>query len=73
MNDPVSTLKSDLRAIARLTDELAAGSAAAGAALRAAMARVDERAHTFPDRQLRHFLQKHSYAKALAYLEGHRV
>ena len=69
MIDPAGALVSDLRAIARLTDELAGGSARAAAELRAAMARVDEQARACEDRQLRHFLQKHSYAKALEYLE----
>lgn len=69
MNDPAGALASDLRAIARLTDELATGSAAAAADLRAAIARVEERAPACRDRQLRHFLEKHSYAKALEYLE----
>lgn len=69
MIDPADALVSDLRAIARLTDELAAGSAQAAAELRAAMTRVEEQARSCQDRQLRHFLQKHSYAKALEYLE----
>lgn len=69
MRDPADALLSDLRAIGRLTDELAAGSAPAAAELRAAMARVEEGARSCDDRQLRHFLQKHSYAKALEYLE----
>lgn len=73
MTDPADAIKFDLRAIVRLTDELAAGSAEAASELRAAIARVDERAGGCPDRQLRHFLQKHSYAKALAYLESYRV
>jgi hypothetical protein len=63
----------DLRAIARLTDELAAGSAPAAEELRAAMARVGQQAPSCGDRQLRHFLQKHSYAKALEYLEHSTV
>ena len=69
MTDPASGLIVDLRAIARLTDELAGGSAAAAAELRAAMARVEAQAPSCGDRQLRHFLQKHSYAKALDFLE----
>lgn len=69
MTDTGNALVSDLRAIARLTDELAAGSAPAAAELRAAMDRVEEQARSCEDRQLRHFLQKHSYAKALEYLE----
>lgn len=69
MTDPGIALAADLRAIARLTDELAAGSAPAAAELRAAMARVAEQARSCQDRQLRHFLEKHSYAKALEYLE----
>lgn len=69
MTDTGNALVSDLRAIARLTDELAAGSAPAAAELRAAMGRVEEQAGSCEDRQLRHFLQKHSYAKALEYLE----
>ncbi len=69
MTEPAGALISDLRAIARLTDELAAGSVPAAAELRAAMARVAEQAPACGDRQLRHFLQKHSYAKALEYLE----
>ena len=69
MNDPAGALKSELRAIARLTDELAGGSTQAAPELRAAMARVEDQARGCKDRQLRHFLQKHSYAKALEYLE----
>ncbi len=69
MVDPAAALLEDLRAIARLTGELAAGSTAAAGELRAAMARVEQRAPSCGDRQLRHFLAKHSYAKALEYLE----
>ena len=69
MTDITGALIEDLRTIARLTDELAAGSAPAAAQLRAAMARVGTKTPSCSDRQLRHFLQKHSYAKALEYLE----
>ena len=65
----VGALQKDLRAIARSTEELAQGSTAAAAELRAAMARVEQRALSYGDRQLRHFLAKHSYAKALEYPE----
>ncbi len=69
MTDQAGALASDLRAIARLTEELASGSPPAAAELRAAMARVGQQASACRDPQLRHFLQKHSYAKALDYLE----
>lgn len=69
MTNSTGALIGNLRAIARLTDELAGGSAAAGAELRDAMAKVEQQARSCSDRQLRHFLQKHSYAKALEYLE----
>ena len=69
MTDKSATLLAELRSIARFTEELADGSPDAAGGLRAAMARVEQLAATCGDRQLRHFLHKHSYAKALDYLE----
>lgn len=69
MTDECTELITELRVIARLSEELASGSADAAGPLRDAIARVARQELRCQDRQLRHMLSRHSYAKALDYLE----
>ncbi len=72
MTDLTEEITLALRSIAKLTEQLGDGKTDSAGPLRMAMEQVATLAQRQPDRQLAHFLAKHSYAKALDYLETGR-